>query len=210
MNALVIKLAPTALMLGVGGYLVRPYLGATAAPAVKAAAAANTSEIPDSLLQPTLAPSPLRHPFQDPIQDQARIRAEIRQRIGDLTKRIEAARKETKRTAATGRGGRSGGTNVLSGLVLKATYTRDGKGAALINGRVFQTGENVRPEDHDEPCVLTEVRLQSVVLRHRGEDLVLKYTLAAPGARAGAPGARVAAPAAKRARTSKNQQAPRH
>jgi hypothetical protein len=58
--------------------------------------------------------------------------------------------------------------------------------------------------------VLTEVKLQSVVLRHRGQDLVLKYTLAAHGAHAGAAAARVAAPAAKRARTGKSQQASRH
>ena len=51
----------------------------------------------------------------------------------------------------------------------------------MINGRIFETGDNVRPDDSAEPCILAEVRIHSVVLRHRGQVSELKYTAAAPG-----------------------------
>jgi hypothetical protein len=104
MNALILKLAPTAVVIGVGGFLAWPYVGpdaphwdsaafaASSSPTVKSkpaaaekssaggtAAKGASSEIPFSLLNPKLAPNPPRDPFSDP----EAVRAAARKKVSD-------------------------------------------------------------------------------------------------------------------------------
>jgi hypothetical protein len=151
MNALAVKMVPTAVALAAGIYVVWPYIapggGLPAAPA----ATAETTDLAEPLLRPKLPAPPLRDPFEDPEEKQLLVREKIRKRVSDLVKRVELARKEAAKVA--GERGAKGKTQggPLAGLALNATYNREEKGAAVINGRVFQTGENVRPEDPVEP-----------------------------------------------------------
>lgn len=197
MNALAAKLAPTAVVLAAGVYVAWPYVGPGGGLPAPPAAAADAAELAESLLRPVLAPPSTRDPFEDPEETQSQVRDAIRKRLTDLVKRLEQARKAPRGPGAGPQG--RGAADPLAGLVLNATYTREGRGAAVINGKVYRTGENVRPGSTLDACVLTSVGLQSVVLKYHGQDHVLKYGLAAPGSRASA---RAPAPpaAAKRAR----------
>src|SRR5262245_25634203 len=145
MNALAMKVAPTALALAAGVYVVWPHLGPGGA-AAGPSPASEAPEIPESLLWPKLPAPPARNPFDDPEEQRARAQSAIRKRLKDLLKRVAAARKTANDLAVPGRGPRgAGGADPLAGLALNATYTQGGKGGAVINGRVVQVGEEVRP-----------------------------------------------------------------
>jgi hypothetical protein len=202
MNPMVVKVVPTVLVLAAGAYVVWPYLGSGGETPAAAAAAPEAAELADSLLRPKPSAPPARNPFEDPEDRHARALKEVKSRMAELVKRVETARKQAALAASksvTGlRGGKAGqgGLDALAGLALNATYTREGKGAAVINGRVFQTGENVRPDRPDDACVLKQVSIHSVVLSQGGQDLVLKYGMAAPAGRTSTATAGAAKPSA--------------
>lgn len=184
MNAVAVRLAPTAVALAAGVYVVWPYLGPSEAVPAAAQTSTAAAELPEALLRPKLSPPPARDPFEDPQVVEEKARAAVRKRLVDLVKRLETARKAAARPR--GPAGRAG-ADPLDGLVLNATYAREGRGAAVINGRVYQTGQNVRPESVGDPCVLTRVGVHSVSIQCRGQERVLGYVMAAPAARQARP-----------------------
>jgi hypothetical protein len=179
MNALLVKVVPTAVVLAVGGYVVWPYLGPGGGEAAAPAPAANparagATEIPPALLRPVPVPPPARDPFDDPEERRAVVRESVRQRLKDLVKRLEEGRRvRPGAPAQAGRGGAVDGP--LAGLTLNATYIQGGRAAAVINGRVYRPGQHVAGGGDPDAFTLAEVRLHSVVLRQHGRDLELKY-----------------------------------
>ena len=214
MNPLVVKVVPTVLALAAGVYVVWPYLGPGGGVPAAAKAAPAPPELADALLRPKLSAPPSRNPFVDPEDKRAQARQEIRTWIAGLLNRVTTTRKQAEKVAGGPHGGKGGRGDLdpLDGLALNATYAREGAkaGAALINGRLFETGQNVRPDEPADPFELVEVRLHSVVLRHRGQNLELKYGLAVTSAHTGGGAARSKAgatrpktPAVKRAKSPK-------
>jgi hypothetical protein len=113
MNAAIVKLAPTAVVIGVGGFLAWPYVGSDAphwdsaafaaastptakptaaspgsagggaAPAGGSGAKGASTEIPFALLNPKLVPNPPRDPFSDPEALREAVRDLLRKKISD-------------------------------------------------------------------------------------------------------------------------------
>lgn len=187
MNPIVIKLAPSAVVLLAGGYMTWPYVdsGSGAPPPTAAAPAVR---LPPTLLRPTLAPSPPRDPFEDAETMRLDARAAVRKSLAAFTKSLAAGRQKALAAATPKKpaprpgqalkspGAAGAAADPLDGLVLNATYSGSGRGTAVINGRVYRTGQAVvAGGDPDGATTLGEVRLHSVVLRHQGHDYELKY-----------------------------------
>jgi len=199
MNATVAKFAPTAVVLAAAGSCAWPYLGGPEpepepqAPPSASSGRAAGPEIPPALLKPARPPRPDRDPFQDPEV----LRNEARERIALLLKRlVRPAHPAGSPAGAVGQRPAAPGAPRIDpreGLVLSATSAHDRRGAAVINGRVYLTGDPVPCARTREPSVLASVRPDRVILRHRGQSYPLDYpalSAAAPAGRRPAPPAR--------------------
>lgn len=200
MNATVAKFAPTAVILAASGACAWPHLGGSepdTPPPAAAPGRAGGPEISLALLRPARVPRPDRDPFQDPEV----VRNEARARLALLLKRLVRPRAAPGRAVGVaGAAGAVAGSKPAAakaaeidpreGLVLSATSAHERRGAAVINGRVYLTGDPVPCARSVEPCVLAAVRVDQVVLRHRGSSYPLGYpALAAASGRRSAPGA---------------------
>jgi hypothetical protein len=170
------------------GFCAWPYFMAETPAETKPAA---TPELRAAVLRPDLGRPPLRDPFLDTEALRAEARASVAgaiKSLGSLSlrpRRRAAAKKGavTDAVAARGKGTAIGSAeapppeavNPLAGLVLNATYIYDKGGAAVINGRVYLPGDEVKTEAGGKPVRLSEVHFHRVVLQADGAPLELDY-----------------------------------
>lgn len=165
------KLAPTAIVCGLVAWCCWPHLeGSHWATGVQPAA--ELPRLAGELLSPQIEPAPDRDPFQPPpVRKPAP--PENRQPAEPPPGKVEHERTVVEEAPV----------DVFSGLALGAIYIRGDRRVALINGRVYQQGQPlVLSVPAADPCIVTEVSAERVLLLHRGQTVELKY--AAPVLRA--------------------------
>jgi len=207
-----INVAPTAVILVASATCVWPYLmgeETTPPPVAPAVAKAGekgkaVSEITTDLLNPVLPPRPVRNPFID----REALRTEAHNRIAKMLKTFEEARakatrlehakhlaKTSKNFANKGNGLEAGKgvgmgegkpgvlENSIGELVLGGTSVGTARGAAVINGKTYVTGDPIATADSSEKesVVLAEVHRGHVVLHYKGEKHELKYSTPSRG-----------------------------
>jgi hypothetical protein len=194
------KYAPTAIVLGVVGYCVWPYVAGSDSPA-GADSQAKMPEIAAALLSPKIEPSPPRDPFQS-IEDVA---AALTPESSNISK--SAAKSAAKEPSAAGETGKSatnvkpetaatlkqntsdmktalpqtgkpvlpGTDNSTGGMTLGATCVRGDRGLALINGRIYASGETIKSPGVQEQYKVDRILPFEVSLKGELTAGKLKY-----------------------------------
>lgn len=165
------KLAPAAVVLVVAAWCCWPYLeGPKAVTGVEQQP--DLPRITRSQLSPEVQPASERDPFRPVAAEKADSpQGEESPPSSPLPVQEKAAEQQKDIT------------EILSGLVLGATYVQGDRRVALINGRVYQEGERLAiATPLAEPCVVAGISADRVLLLHRGRTVELIYPDPAFGA----------------------------
>jgi hypothetical protein len=208
----VVKMVPTALVVGVVCYCTWPYVfGESEEQATKRPP---TTEISAALLSPTVSPMPSRNPFQD--AETAR-RAATHKKASAVLKtaggksapgRKSAAGKKIIAGAGSSAAGNANKTKplaapseMLRSFAVEATSIHDNQPLAVINGRVYQTGDSLRwsGPTPGPRCVVSQILRDKVLLQCAGKTYELKYSDTARSPSSAAKGKSSGPPAEKKA-----------
>ncbi len=165
MNLWIKKVVPTLAVLAVLGYCSWP--GAEGS-LNKDKGKDKKREISQILLAPTTAPLPMRDPFEGP--------AKKRDPIGGLAKKAPAPKETAKAVASKQTAIASEElTKLLAGLALKGTFLSGERRLAMINDRIYAEGEALKSGTLKSPVLIAEIHADTVLLKHQGAQVELKY-----------------------------------
>jgi hypothetical protein len=179
MSGRIAKIAPTAIVLAVMGYLCWPYFN-EAPDAPDETKENKLPVIATALLSPPPEPAPDRDPFKQPGQ----------------TKSAAPVAPKPK-TPATARS-LADAVNTMNGQVLNATYIHGERRLALISNRIYAEGEELKSQSSTaSPLTVARIYPDKVLLRRDGVTLELKYVTPASRPADGASSPRAGPPAGK-------------
>ena len=161
MSTTIGKLAPIAIVAAVVAWCCYPYLDKPASEA-SLQQEGNLPRIIRSLLSPIIEPASDRDPFKP-----------REERNTDSTQSEQPA---TAATAETPSLSKEDILEILSNLVLDATFIQGNRRMALINGRVCEQGEPLAISGSiTEPCIVTQISAHSVLIQYGDRTVELKY-----------------------------------
>jgi hypothetical protein len=185
----VVKMVPTALVVGVVCYCAWPYIfGESEEQTIKRPPVA---EISTALLSPTVSPMPSRNPFQD--AETARLAAKHKKAAAVLKTaggksapgaKSAAGKKKTAGASSSPAGNatktkpQAAPSEMLRNFAVQATSVHDNQPLAVINGRVYQTGDSLRwsGPTPGPRCVVSHILRDKVLLQCAGKTYELKYS----------------------------------
>ena len=167
------KLAPIATVFGLTVWCCWPYLeGAPEGTGLQQGG--DLPRISGALLSPTVQPAPERNPFQPPLvskatppeteEPSAQSAVGTQSSVGTPAPEQQEAVVEEE------------SPDIFSGLVLGAIYIQGNRRVALINGQVCEQGDRLAiSASSADPCIVTEISADKVLLSHGGQTVELKY-----------------------------------
>jgi hypothetical protein len=155
------KMAPTATVIALVAWCCWSHLEGPG-PVAGIQRGSDLPRITSALLSPAIEPAPDRDPFRPLVADKVV--------ASQATVPVPPA---LNQNGATAQGGRA---DVLSNLVLGGTYIQGDRRLALINDQVYEQGEPLAiSASITEPCIVTQISAEKVLILHRGRTMELKY-----------------------------------
>ena len=166
MSETIKKFAPTAVIFAMVVWCCWPFVGGSAHQA-GLSAQSDLPRIARSMLSPSIKPATERDPFQPPMLGPKESDETAAIEPDPITEPVKAPHMPDPEIDMA---------KILDKLALNGTYIQGNRRFALISGQVCEQGvPTTFSEDMPEPCVVTEICPDKVVIEHRGRTVKLTH-----------------------------------